>query len=771
MSYFTTVEDPLELTYIVSTPVFRLFTVVLSFSLLTDPGMAVALTPKPARLSTDSRLVITQAFAPRAWWMHQRSEWFSPQALPGLHFATSRPARPHRPHVELADPKDIAHTREAVRHLKEKSISNKAIVASTRTRTKGPVSEYNIWALVSGEIRMGKELIQRMMQGVQRIERFLSRTRPNLSSRQLNTRLRRYFKDLPKQPLVFLPLLLAPFLLTGWFGTEAGVVMGSLPWLGPRRRLTTSVPPVFIDYAREIKLLGIPIFSDSRVEAQFLYKGEPRSLAFRFGREEIRGVIYGGTLYDGSRQVGNMTFGISRTNTVYIDHIFIDPDERQQGYSTLAMALIKICAIHEGWSGHLIQAEFKKDTESTLGNARAFTRLFAPHDAQPPQDHFFRDEFISYVRRVDAPTHPSRKPVQLGTPDERHTPLGWEDIEEDNLLSPWELRVGWRARALRSNTLLNTLFVPPLRMPVTRTRLAVGSTAIEVVRYSSPSDIVLSADAYPYREFDAQSRTIAEHHVIREALRAIPGTVLTDDGNLKQGPHTFWFKDYSIRIHGASTIIVPETFIDPGGTYRRPFAGGQAVGFQLANGALVLLLSDAVPAIYHKLVKRIPYMAAVIRAPQSWISMPSGMPSERMARRRTSHIDLTINAIPRQAVQDNHPVILAHEEYLYRFKVRAGEYWSHLVTNGDIRIVTADPAEEQLNLSNFIVTPDHHILMNHAPLTYQRLLDAGVKPDHLHMLPEAVEDLHYYGGSLGCSIGVSLRQERKRPVVKLLRAA
>src|SRR5258708_10789448 len=140
-------------------------------------------------------------------------------------------------------------------------------------------------------------------------------------------------------------------------------------------------------------------------------------------------------------------------------------------------------------------------------------------------------------------------------------------------------------------------------------------------------------------------------------------------------------------------------------------SGGHVVAFELANHEIIYLVSDEVSSQYIDLLAQAP-QASVYRVPAGWLFYgDDGMRNEGPEGYHMAHIDTVINALPRQASSDGVPVLLVDSHYLPRLRAAWGERQKKLEAEGKIRIVTVDETKRSLNPTNFVVTPNHHVLM------------------------------------------------------------
>jgi len=142
-------------------------------------------------------------------------------------------------------------------------------------------------------------------------------------------------------------------------------------------------------------------------------------------------------------------------------------------------------------------------------------------------------------------------------------------------------------------------------------------------------------------------------------------------------------------------------------------------------------------------------------------SIPHGYVTVKMASGEvialgTSHIDCVFDIIPSKLTKDGFPLVLIdpyyYEELMsdketsaFLFKLKS-EYLAKLI------IIPRE--ETYLNPSNFILLPEDKIIMNKAPLTYQKLLDAGIKPDALIMTLKEIYGIAPLKGMIGCLGGI-----------------
>lgn len=84
-----------------------------------------------------------------------------------------------------------------------------------------------------------------------------------------------------------------------------------------------------------------------------------------------------------------------------------------------------------------------------------------------------------------------------------------------------------------------------------------------------------------------------------------------------------------------------------------------------------------------------------------------------------------------------------------KFKVE----WNNFLESENPVAVEVHPDECRLNPANFAVLRNDLILINKAPKTVKRLIEAGVKKDSIIMTDEEITILAILKGSIGCTIG------------------
>src|SRR5258708_40213931 len=123
-----------------------------------------------------------------------------------------------------------------------------------------------------------------------------------------------------------------------------------------------------------------------------------------------------------------------------------------------------------------------------------------------------------------------------------------------------------------------------------------------------------------------------------------------------------------------------------------------------------------------------------------------------------AHIESGINSWHRQASLDGVSVLLVDSHYIPRLRAAWGERQKKLEAEGKIRIVTVDETERYLNPTNFVVTHNHHVLMNHAPKTRARLLATVIQDDYLQQLTDALTYMPNHTASIGCWVVIALKK-------------
>ncbi|MFC2140569.1 HEAT repeat domain-containing protein [Candidatus Auribacterota bacterium] len=122
----------------------------------------------------------------------------------------------------------------------------------------------------------------------------------------------------------------------------------------------------------------------------------------------------------------------------------------------------------------------------------------------------------------------------------------------------------------------------------------------------------------------------------------------------------------------------------------------------------------------------------------------------------TSHIDCVFDVIPQQLTKDGHPVVLVdphyHQELISRKNTR--DLLTKLQEKYEAKIVVIPEEETYLNPANFILLPDHQMVINKAPKTYEKLIQAGVKPESLIMTIKEIYSIAPLKGMIGCLGGI-----------------
>lgn len=268
-----------------------------------------------------------------------------------------------------------------------------------------------------------------------------------------------------------------------------------------------------------------------------------------------------------------------------------------------------------------------------------------------------------------------------------------------------------------------------------------------------------------------RDRLWKEGLLVREALDRLKAPWVNPSQLSPQPAYTaggFW-KDASIRVHGTLQRLVHTRPNWEPRLHDGSLDGGSAVAFSLEDGRRVFIHSSrASPEEIRQIHSLLPG-AEILSAAGGWfIYRATYRPDGKRIRKRwniripSDHIDGVLNAIPWQADRDRKPILLVDPVYaaMYRHTRRgfSGHKiapWSQLVEEGLVKVVEADPKERCLNPANFIVLPNGHILMNKAPKTAERLIQAGMRLEFLHLLEEPVVELAQLGAGIGCWAGIA----------------
>lgn len=139
----------------------------------------------------------------------------------------------------------------------------------------------------------------------------------------------------------------------------------------------------------------------------------------------------------------------------------------------------------------------------------------------------------------------------------------------------------------------------------------------------------------------------------------------------------------------------------------------------------------------------------------------------------TTHIDLVINALPKGCTARDKSILLVDPYYAAELQSnpRFRSHWREFLHQQNPVVVQVHPDECHLNPANFSVINENLVLMNKAPRTIERLVQAGLQRDCVITTDREIVFLPMLLGSIGCTIGywplsgsrgakIALRRER-----------
>lgn len=211
-----------------------------------------------------------------------------------------------------------------------------------------------------------------------------------------------------------------------------------------------------------------------------------------------------------------------------------------------------------------------------------------------------------------------------------------------------------------------------------------------------------------------------------------------------------WAKDGSLLIPALEGFI-------PFSLSSESFpVGGETAAIPGRNP--LLLVSESVVTAQRSLQEMFPdvHLESI---PHGFVTVR--LPGGEEILRGTSHVDCVINVVPPQATKEGIPIVVVDPRYYKELTLR--EETTYLLEDiegkYEAKIVVIPEEEGYLNPANFMLIDASRILLNHAPKTREKLLQAGMKLQSLIMLEREIVSLAPLGGMAGCLGGI-YREDR-----------